>query len=352
MGASAKTAAAAMATLFALLIGMMFAVTGGGKDAAAGKQQSAAGGCVAGSGLRAGAVPNGWDSDIMAASQASGVPSPILAAQLETESGWNPNANSPVGAIGLAQFMPGTWATYGQGSPTDPKAAIAAQGKYMASLMQSVQPVATSTGADPVVLALAAYNAGPGRITQYNGVPPFAETKSYVEKIPKLAQEKFAGDCAQQAGGQVIVQVGAGQWASPLPGGILTSTFSMRWGVMHWGIDLAVADGQVTAPTNLTITWAGDKGDGYGTSVVGRTTDGTDIQMRFGHCIAGSTTVTVGGTAAAGTKLCDMGMTGDSTGPHLHFEIYKAGSAPNAYASSCACAVDPLPILAGKGMTF
>ena len=348
-----KVALAAAAVVFALFLGMMFAVSGGQDSPASAAQHRAS--CVPGAGLRAGSVPNGWEGDIAAAAQASGVPAPILAAQLEAESGWNPNATSPAGAAGLAQFMPATWQMYGQGSIWDPVAAIQAQGAYMGELMQSVSAVASSTGQDPVVLALAAYNAGPARINQYNGVPPFKETQGYVAKIPKAAQEKFSGDCTPQpghGGGSVVVQVGPGEWASPLPGGILTSVFSMRWGVMHWGIDLAVAGGRVTAPTALSITWAGDAGDGYGTSVVGRTTDGTDIQMRFGHCAAGSATVAAGDTAGAGTKLCDMGSTGDSTGPHLHLEIYRPGAATNAYASACACAVDPLPVLASKGMSF
>lgn len=350
-----KVAIVVIAVVIALFLGLMFAAGGGQEPAAGAKQHQASVSCVAGAGLRVGAVPNGWDVHIASAADTSGVPAPVLAAQLEAESGWNPNAVSPVGARGLAQFMPGTWDEYGEGSVWDPVAAIKAQGTYMGVLMESVSGVAAETGQDPVMLALAAYNAGPGRITQYNGVPPFKQTQDYVAKIPKTAQEKFSGDCTPQpgqGGGSVIVQVGPGEWASPLPGGVLTSIFAMRWGTMHWGIDLAVAGGQVTAPTELSITWSGDKGDGYGTSLVGRTTDGTDIQMRFGHCKAGSATVLAGDVAAAGTKLCDMGMTGDSTGPHLHLEIYQPGAATNAYASSCSCAVNPLPILTSKGMNF
>lgn len=345
-----KLALAAIAVVAAMFLGLLFAA-GGGQGSAAGVKNTGAVACVPGAGLRPGTVPNGWAPLVAQAAQVSGVPAPILAAQLEAESGWNPNALSPAGARGLAQFMPATWQAYGNGSVWDPAAAIQAQGAYMATLMESVSDVAASTGEDPVVLALAAYNAGPGRITQYSGVPPYAETEAYVEKIPAAAQQKYSGDCAPQPG-QHAVTLGPGQWASPLPGGVLTSIFAMRWGTMHWGIDLAVAGGKVTAPTDLAITWAGDKADGYGTSIVGRTTDGTDIQMRFGHCAAGTATVAAGDNAAAGMTLCDMGSTGDSTGPHLHLEIYQPSVPLNAYASSCGCAVDPLPILASKGMTF
>lgn len=351
----AKVAIAVFVAVAGLFLCLVVAATGG-SPAAQGSQPAANSTltCVAGAGLRPGSVPNGWDIDVAAASAASGVAAPILAAQLDAESSWNPTAKSPAGASGLAQFMPATWAAYGQGSITDPHDAIKAQGTYMGVLMNDVKSIADAGGHDQVSLALAAYNAGPGAVAKHNGIPPYKETQDYVAKIAKNAQTTFSGDCSSQTSNDpsVVEALLTGTWVSPLPGGILTSTFAMRWGSMHWGIDLAIAGGQVTAPTTLTITWSGDKGDGYGTSVVGRTTDGSDVQMRFGHCVAGSATVTAGQPAAAGTKLCDMGMTGDSTGPHLHFEVYKPGAGQNAYASSCSCAVDPLPILTSKGMTF
>ncbi|PRZ39676.1 murein DD-endopeptidase MepM/ murein hydrolase activator NlpD [Antricoccus suffuscus] len=347
-----KISATGVAVVLVITITITLALVGGQDDSDSAASQAIT--CTPGSGLRSGAVPNGWNADVMAASAASGVPAPVLAAQLEAESGWNPKATSGAGAQGLAQFMPATWDAYGEGDPFDPKAAIAAQGTYMGVLLTSVTPIATSTSADPVVLALAAYNAGPARIEQYQGVPPFAETQKYVQKIPELAQQMYSGDCtAPGAPAAGVPPVGPGQWVIPLPGAVLTSPFGMRWGVLHAGIDLAMPNGQpagtVTAPVDLFITYATCGSDGYGCSVVGAFKDGTGFQMRFGHMVTGSLKVTEGDTAKAGTALGTMGATGDVTGPHLHFEIYSPGSPTNAYAGN-GTPIDPLPILTSKGV--
>ncbi|PRZ43960.1 peptidase M23-like protein [Antricoccus suffuscus] len=234
------------------------------------------------------------------------MPASILAGLLEAESGWNPKATSPASAQGLAQFMPATWNAYGTGDPFDPKAAIAALGAYIGALLTSVTPIATSTSSDPVVLALAAYNAGPARIEQYQGVPPFAETQKYVQKIPEPAQQTNSGNCTTPGAlDPALPPVGPGEWVMPLPGAVLTSPFGMRWGVLHAGIDLATPRGQpagtVTAPVDLFITYATCGTDGYGCSVVGAFKDGTGFQMRFGHMATGSLKVTAGDTVKAGT---------------------------------------------------
>lgn len=102
-------------------------------------------------------VPAQYAPLVSTAAQQLGLPEGVVAAQIQTESGWNPDATSPTGAQGLAQFEPGTWATYGTGSPNDPTAAMNAYVKYMSVLLQQF--------GGNVRNALAAYNAGPGNLS-------------------------------------------------------------------------------------------------------------------------------------------------------------------------------------------
>jgi cell wall-associated NlpC family hydrolase len=108
------------------------------------------------------------------AAQKYGVSPSLLAAQLQQESGFNPNAKSPAGALGIAQFMPGTAKGFGI-DPMNPAQAIDAQAKYMHNLLSKYK--------GNTKLALAAYNAGSGNVDKYHGIPPFAETQRYVKAI-------------------------------------------------------------------------------------------------------------------------------------------------------------------------
>lgn len=134
-----------------------------------------------------------------AAATCSGVTAPILAAQIETESNWNPNAfNEGSQATGLAQFLPSTWTTWGKDGDGDgqadirnPTDAIHSQAAYMCYLVDHVNDQPNLAG-EALNLALASYNAGPGNVTKYGGIPPFPETTSYVIKIRKLAETKYA----------------------------------------------------------------------------------------------------------------------------------------------------------------
>jgi soluble lytic murein transglycosylase-like protein len=110
----------------------------------------------------------------------------LLAAQLYAESGFNPFARSGAGALGIAQFMPGTAASYGLRDPFDPEAAILAQAHLMHDLLREFD--------GKVSLALAGYNAGAGAVRRYGGVPPFPETRAYVARI--LGLLGGAGDLA------------------------------------------------------------------------------------------------------------------------------------------------------------
>ncbi|WP_345362770.1 lytic transglycosylase domain-containing protein, partial [Citricoccus nitrophenolicus] len=130
-----------------------------------------------------GSVPSEYRHAIATAADHSGLPEAVLAAQINQESRWDPTAVSPVGAQGLTQFMPATWAQFGDGAdPFDPFAAIAAQGRYMKHLHAQVSPLAESEN-EVIRLTLAAYNAGPGAVLEHRGVPPFQETQQYVQKI-------------------------------------------------------------------------------------------------------------------------------------------------------------------------
>jgi peptidoglycan DL-endopeptidase CwlO len=107
-----------------------------------------------------------------------GISPSLLAAVASQESGFNPSAVSRAGAQGLMQFMPATAQGLGI-NPLDPSSAINGAAKYLSQLTS--QFGSTS-------LALAAYNAGPGAVSRYGGIPPFAETQNYVRAVTSKAE--------------------------------------------------------------------------------------------------------------------------------------------------------------------
>jgi soluble lytic murein transglycosylase-like protein len=128
-------------------------------------------------------VPDGLRAAFAAAGAREGVPVGLLAAQARVESGFDPDAVSPAGAQGLAQFMPGTWAgawnPWRLRSPFDPLAAVAAQARYLRRLL-------VDAGGD-VARALGGYNAGAGRVRGPFATWP-AETRAYVARVLALAR--------------------------------------------------------------------------------------------------------------------------------------------------------------------
>ncbi|CAM5730829.1 bifunctional lytic transglycosylase/C40 family peptidase [Streptomyces hirsutus] len=134
----------------------------------------------------------------------------LLAAQLYQESGFNPKAQSHAAAQGIAQFIPGTWATHGVDGDGDgdrdvwdPNDAIPSAATYDCALAGYVKDVP----GNPTENMLASYNAGAYAVIKYNGVPPYKETQNYVQRILSL-EKSFAApvgrvDPSKQAAGAI-----------------------------------------------------------------------------------------------------------------------------------------------------
>ena len=132
----------------------------------------------------------GLNQVVNSASAAYHLDPDLVNSVIHAESGFNSRAVSPKGARGLMQLMPGTANQLGVNDAFDPQANVTGGSRYLRELLERYN--------FDLVKALAAYNAGPQRVEQYRGVPPFRETRAYVARIvheyntKKIAQEKIA----------------------------------------------------------------------------------------------------------------------------------------------------------------
>ena len=129
---------------------------------------------------------NAYDGYIRASAERNGIDPALMKAMMHTESAFNPNARSPVGAQGLMQLMPATARRFKVSNPWNPADNIEGSAKYIAWLLRRFN--------NNVEHAVAGYNAGEGNVDKYGGIPPFKETRNYVKSVMSRYHSLYKND--------------------------------------------------------------------------------------------------------------------------------------------------------------
>ncbi|GLI00911.1 peptidoglycan DD-metalloendopeptidase family protein [Phytohabitans aurantiacus] len=279
-----------------------------------------------------------------------------IAAQLDLESSWNPNAYTDSGQVpakGIAQFTDATWQSWGRdydndgvNSPYDPGDAIVAQGHLMCDLVQWAerQLAAGRLGGHVLDLAWAAYFCGRRCILDSGGVPAAGLAHDYPQQI-RARLPKYAAPA-----------VVSGQWVLPLAPGTYTvgSGFGPRWGRLHAGVDLIASTGTPIYAAAAGVVLSAHCSSAYCNrpGFIGLDGCGWTININHGggtatrYCHAIRVNVHAGQRVTAGQLIAWVGSTGNSSGPHLHFEVHR----PNAPPSTKDNAEDPIAFLRSVGL--
>lgn len=153
---------------------------------------------VAGAGVPSATGESGsgqYDALVNQAAARYGLDPAVLHGLIQQESGFDPNSTSGAGAEGLTQLMPSTAASLGVTNPLDPAQSIEGGARYLSQMMAQFDGNVSD--------ALAAYNAGPGAVRRYGGIPPYAETQSYVAKVLAYADAYRRSPSASTAMGAI-----------------------------------------------------------------------------------------------------------------------------------------------------
>ncbi|WP_255345789.1 peptidoglycan DD-metalloendopeptidase family protein [Streptomyces chartreusis] len=340
----------------AFSVGIVFAATSDNQDDSGGSGVSSGGKLRVGQGY----VPAQYAGLIekAAADCDQGLSPGILAAQIQQESGFNPDATSyevrtdedgntykvPL-AKGISQFIDSTWADQGVDGDgdgvkdvRDPEDAIPAQGKMMCGLLKTAKKYPGYNGS-PLELALAGYNAGWQWVDYYKGVPPerFAkgQTFHYVKNIIASAAKYMA----PESGGGKLSSAG---WTLPVNGSLGTpyhqqgSSWSSGY---HTGVDFVAPTGTPVKAAGPGVVYSAGWAGPYGNQVIIRHDDG--MYSQYAH-LAKTPQVKAGQKVSGGQQIGVSGATGNVTGPHLHFEI-RTGP---AYGTD----ISPIPYLRKRGL--